>query len=390
MDGSIDRQQLYELVWSEPISKLADQFGYSGAGLAKLCRRYGIPLPSRGHWAKVHAGHKTKKIPLPAPGPDQQNLVLSPISQAERLSRVEQRERLEEAQSLVATHVLSSEQPGLHPLAKAARARLKQRDGWKDSDILRAAPSEVLDIRVAKDSIDRAIAIASDLVRALEQLGGLIAIEKEKGRTVLSLAGANLNLQITEHVARSDHEPTAAEKKALERYRNDTRRGIYSSPYPTIPRHDYTATGVLTISASGRNWRDSRTKQLEQRLGAVVAGIATLADEVSAQERERIRKQQEHERKVRDYEETLAKRTEEQAAFDALLRHANQYGTACAIRNFIKAVEESAGHSGPDSRFSAEWIAWAKDKANWLDPLCPVSDVILDAPEPKKPGYWWS
>ena len=26
--------------------------------------------------------------------------------------------------------------------------------------------------------------------------------------------------------------------------------------------------------------------------------------------------------------------------------------------------------------------------ADWLDPLVLVSDVILDAPEPKRPGYW--
>lgn len=27
-------------------------------------------------------------------------------------------------------------------------------------------------------------------------------------------------------------------------------------------------------------------------------------------------------------------------------------------------------------------------KADWLDPLIQVSDPILDAPEPKRPGYW--
>lgn len=35
-----------------------------------------------------------------------------------------------------------------------------------------------------------------------------------------------------------------------------------------------------------------------------------------------------------------------------------------------------------------DWLAWARAKADWLDPLVLVSDVILDAPEPKRPGYW--
>lgn len=392
MDGSIDRQQLYELVWSEPISKLADQFGYSGAGLAKLCRRYGIPLPSRGHWAKVHAGHKTKNIPLPAPGPDQQDLVLSPISEAERLSRVEQRQHLEEARSLVATQALPSAQPELHPLARAARTRLKQRDGWKDSDHVRSAPSEVLDIRVARASIDRATAIASSLVGALERLGGVVGVDKEKGRTTISLAGARLGLEITEQIARTKHEATPAEKRALERYRSETRRGIYNSPYPQIPQYDYTPTGVLTVSASGwpnRNWRDSKTKQLEQRLDAVVAGIAALAREVDTREREQLRKQQEHERKVKAYEEVMAGRARERQAFEKLVHDANQFAAATTLRNFIEAVEQTAAQGEFTAGGSVEWIAWAKQKANWLDPLCQVSDSILDAPEPEKPGYWW-
>jgi len=37
----------------------------------------------------------------------------------------------------------------------------------------------------------------------------------------------------------------------------------------------------------------------------------------------------------------------------------------------------------------SEWLAWARAKADWLNPLVKVSDPILDAPEPNKPGYNW-
>jgi hypothetical protein len=36
---------LYELVWSKPMRDLAKDFGISDAGLAKHCRRLGIPVP---------------------------------------------------------------------------------------------------------------------------------------------------------------------------------------------------------------------------------------------------------------------------------------------------------------------------------------------------------
>lgn len=63
---TIRREELYEAVWSVPIVKLAEQYGLSDNGLRKVCRRLNVPIPWRGYWAKVEAGHKVKKTPLPA------------------------------------------------------------------------------------------------------------------------------------------------------------------------------------------------------------------------------------------------------------------------------------------------------------------------------------
>lgn len=64
------RQQLYELVWSGPITTLAKSLTISDVGLAKACRRGDIPLPPRGYWAKLNAGKRVIRPPLPprAPG----------------------------------------------------------------------------------------------------------------------------------------------------------------------------------------------------------------------------------------------------------------------------------------------------------------------------------
>ena len=62
------RQELYDLVWSQPIAKLAETYGVTDVGLAKACRRAGIPVPHRGYWAKLSAGQKVEKpglIPTP-------------------------------------------------------------------------------------------------------------------------------------------------------------------------------------------------------------------------------------------------------------------------------------------------------------------------------------
>jgi hypothetical protein len=65
----LTRQDLYQLVWSEPMSQLAKRFGVSDVGLSKACRRAVIPVPERGYWARRQAGKLTVQQPLPPRGP---------------------------------------------------------------------------------------------------------------------------------------------------------------------------------------------------------------------------------------------------------------------------------------------------------------------------------
>jgi hypothetical protein len=53
---SLTRRELYDLVWTTPMQHLAKKFGLSGPGMAKLCRRHGVPVPPRGYWAQLRYG----------------------------------------------------------------------------------------------------------------------------------------------------------------------------------------------------------------------------------------------------------------------------------------------------------------------------------------------
>ena len=59
------RQELHDLVWSGPMRDAAKKIGLSDNGLRKHCVKAFVPLPSQGHWNKVHAGQKVKTTPLP-------------------------------------------------------------------------------------------------------------------------------------------------------------------------------------------------------------------------------------------------------------------------------------------------------------------------------------
>src|SRR5690349_8312476 len=66
----VSRDELYARVWAQPVSAVAKSYGISDVGLAKICRRLGVPIPPLGYWAKKQHGKPVKQPPLPPPPPD--------------------------------------------------------------------------------------------------------------------------------------------------------------------------------------------------------------------------------------------------------------------------------------------------------------------------------
>lgn len=66
---SLTREQLYELVWREPMLKVAERFGVSSSYLARVCTELRVPRPERGYWAKLEFGKNPPRPELPPPQP---------------------------------------------------------------------------------------------------------------------------------------------------------------------------------------------------------------------------------------------------------------------------------------------------------------------------------
>lgn len=62
---SLARQELYDLVWSRPLTTLSKEYAYSDNGLRKICIKHNIPLPNSGYWSKLKFNKKVKKEALP-------------------------------------------------------------------------------------------------------------------------------------------------------------------------------------------------------------------------------------------------------------------------------------------------------------------------------------
>lgn len=386
-----DRESLYELVWSEPVSKLAPQFGLSGVGFAKMCKRLGVPLPSRGFWARKQAGQSPRRPPLPKAKTDHdQKVQLRRLNNNEQIAFAEAKQKAAEAKKGMREIEFPRELVDPHPLIRAAANRLKRKAGWSHHKGLRAAPDEILHIEVTEGSLDRALLIMDVLVKALANSSGEIRINPEKKETLLRLGGTDLPITLTEHVGRTRHEITPEEKKAQERYWNRSYRDP-DAPYPQIPQYDYHPSGQLTLTVGrwpSKTWRDTARTPLENRLSEVMLGIAAVAVAMRQREEEQARAQAERQAAKDRYAAKMKERSDERQAFKQLRRDARNWAIANQIRDYINAVSLGKEHDAllPEA---AAWAAWATQKAAWLDPMIKVSDIVLDAPEPERPAFWW-
>ncbi|MEI7612237.1 MAG: hypothetical protein WCK63_04970 [Betaproteobacteria bacterium] len=393
-DKTVDRETLYNEVWTDPVAIVAPRYGLSDVGLAKICRNLAIPLPSRGYWAKVKAGCIMSRAPLPKSkhlAPVGTGLVKPSPEKAAAREAIRQSAAKARRETPPMTH--SAEPPSaLHALVRAASKRLHQRDGWTEDTGLRSAPKEVLNLSVTRESLDRALGIVDAVLKALAKQGFEFEVDGERGVTTLKWieTGTTLNFALTEHIGRASHVITPAEERARKRYW-DRYRVDGSVSFPHLPMYDYTATGKLSIKVGhwpARTWNDTPRTQLEQRLKEITGGIVSLAQETHAKEIEEARRKEAYRRAVEHYELQTKRRADEIERFKEFEASAKEWERAAKLRTFANAVEADAKAAGGLSHEQVAWLAWARAKADWLDPLILVSDLILDAPEPKRPSYW--
>ena len=69
-EGPVSREALYEMVWSEPMLRVAARFGVSSSYMARVCTLLNVPRPERGYWAKLAVGKAPKQPPLGSGKPD--------------------------------------------------------------------------------------------------------------------------------------------------------------------------------------------------------------------------------------------------------------------------------------------------------------------------------
>ena len=173
----VSRLELYELVWSTPITKAAEQFNVSGSYLARICTALNVPRPGRGYWAKLAVGRAPKRIALPEALPGDQlswepGTELSPVR---RFRAAQSEEQGSPARSKSRSHWLIA----------SARQHFDNSRPGKDGDYLKPYKKLLVDITSSKACLEKAFGFASDLFNALEAAGHRVLLGQRMHRIEL-------------------------------------------------------------------------------------------------------------------------------------------------------------------------------------------------------------
>ncbi len=324
----IKREDLYEQVWSEPVTTVGARYGISGNGLAKICRKLEVPVPVRGYWQLHAVGRAPARTPLPPPRretPSSHRLVLRPAVTVEP-STIQVRV----AETLV----------NPHRLVREAEATLKHHLKQRPSDRVRPAVIVTcLDISVSAKALDRALRIMDALLKTFEARGHRVELTTPEANRVVADAGAKTWISI------------GSEKVRVELAEQADRVGGVMRPNGQL----VLKTPTYGSDHERRSWRDTRTRRLEDSLGEFILAAERIAaarhaSELEWQRKKRAEQVAQHRLKViNDIED-----------------RANTWRMCATMDGFLDAVEAKHGASDsltPTISWLREQVAMHRDQA---------------------------
>lgn len=384
------REDLYNIVWSKPMMNLAEEFGISGRGLAKLCERLKVPVPPRGYWRKVSLGQKIKKTPLPKVEFSKYDLwknqsslhdlekrrkTVKERSEVFKNPEIEIKDRNLQEAILRTLHneqngmpmVIVSEQEISSPMVK----RFLKTHSRNKYQLPPSQHSGNLAIEVSDNCALRAGLLMETLLHGFIERNWKFSIEKKdssyQARMFVNLFGQNVYFRIYEPVGTKIIPLTEEEREA------------YKKDHHTVkaPKNNYIPTAIGTLIFTINNGSsvqyslEDRGKQLIEAsikhimLGFIYVAIKSSNEAVLALEREQKLKVEQ----ARKLEEERLKKLEAQR-YEKLLADSDAYFQMQKIHRYVEFVKDQAQSQliNPDNE-TAKWIEWAESKILDLNPL---------------------
>jgi len=341
----MDRQELYELVWSKPVVQIAKDLGISDVAVGKICKKLNIPKPGLGYWAKMQHGHQTWKKALPkikAGDPEIYTIRGSISTKDEVTNEVIEEQRIFESKETNKVVVKQSLR-NPHQLVNQSISRLSA--GGTDRNKRSGGGRQCLDISVGKDSVHRSLLIMDALIKALEKRGFLTSLnDNYTDTTSVKIHGEVIKFGIFE-TSRRVAKPG---RKMSEKYDMSD------------PAWEYVPTGKVSLQIKeyydGRkSISDGKTKRLEDCLNKFILLLVKASESIKIRRKEHEQWEKEYQEQAQREREVALKKQQEQKMLNQLFNNADSWNKCKLAREYIDAVTEKA--SGGDELNS--WLDWA-------------------------------
>jgi hypothetical protein len=370
---TVTREELYEQVWTTPLLRLAVQYGVSNVALGKTCRRLNIPTPGRGYWARLAAGEKLKRPPLPKASPQQAWVRLERDPSAKPVEVKAHAPDVAVPKTLENAHVVVRKLAAL-----LAKSPLDQHHCLTVGGCL----------TVTVDAHKRALLVLDGFCKALEaraHMVELVPTEQKGHRLVASVNGELVPFSVSERLERTEHKRTDAEQERAA-------KGHIAG----IPKYDYWPGGRLRIDIlesrlARAMWSDTDTRPLDGLLGQAIIGIEAAAEdrrglkqEAEQRRLDQLQRQAEDEvRRQRQAEaQALERERQKLAEYKRLLardvdRVAARWAQAKLVRDFVEAYDAALPLIARTD-MAVRWLEAVRRYATKLDPLNEVAEIALE------------
>jgi len=394
------REQLYAEVWSVPMIHLSKRYGLSGPALRQICVNLAIPIPARGHWAKLAAGHDVPKPPLAAisagaPARDVEDSThRREVAKQRAPTRVEPKPPRSTAAHRTAEQIDEVPPSEIHPLIrpllplyeKEATEALqrKAKHEWEEANPGRpyrgAAPpyyswkyfcdrGQVLlpthkksAIRASLVTYKRALLVMNSLIAALEKAGYQASFAGRCERLIAQRGEAHISIRVFEKLdpgTRFDRINSVTREKEVVKTLSPTGRLSLGIEQQGLGESVINDTSTATLESK---WTEILAAAEFRHRGSLEAVARWRRQREESEQAARLREEAQRLR-----EETQRREAAERERRAALLREAQGWQSAQLLRSYVAHLDSlRIATRNLTDEFDA-WRAWALGVAESLD-----------------------
>lgn len=359
----LNREELYNQIWEQSLHKVATKYKISDTNLKKICEEIDIPLPDKKYWGKFYFGNeKPKKQILPNSDIKEYTYEIKKIeknNKNENLERILKQTNYNDKEIM---SILNRETKKLsHPIIKILKQNHQKKIRDMKENFYYSDKTEV------SEEIQNRIYLIMSVIATLIEKNGFIIKKIDhnyENRFIMIKEDIKVYFRIREKNKRifvTDDSFLSSNGKKMELIPS----GIIEIAINNTDNYD---------SYFSKIWQDTKTKKLEVRLNEIIAGIINYIEEIKKRNIEAELNKKKYEEQRRIIEEKKYAKKIEQDKFNELEKDAEQHLKATVIRKYINDYEKKENLTEEEINY----IKWAKDKADWFDPLINKKDEILD------------